>query len=82
MLQRYDSNLTHEKSWSAHGVQIFALVADQSRVYSTSNDGGIRIWSTEGEKLKELPTTGADVGILRLYGKELYAGDEGGNVSY
>lgn len=38
------------------------------------------MWTAKGEKVTELPTTGVDVGTLHVFDKELYAGDEGGNV--
>lgn len=68
-------------SWSAHAVQLFALAAGCGHVYSSSNDGGIRVWTPKGEKVKELPTTGGDVGIIHVFENYVYAGDETGNVS-
>lgn len=65
-------------------MQLFALAAGGGFVYSSSNDGGIRVWSGgsgSADKIAELPPTGGDVGTLHVFGKELYAGDETGNVS-
>ena len=69
------------ESWAAHAVQPFALATDGNTLYSSSNDGGIKVWSVSGDKITELPSTGADVGALQVYEKQLYAGDEDGNVS-
>ncbi|XP_026329599.1 uncharacterized protein LOC113237383 [Hyposmocoma kahamanoa] len=76
----FDANLTSGASWSAHTVQLFALTAGCGYVYSSSNDGGIRVWTPKGEKVKELPPTGGDVGVLHIFGNNVYAGDEAGNV--
>lgn len=81
LFQTFDANLTPGASWSAHVVQLFALAAGYGHVYSSSNDGGIRVWTPKGEKVKELPPTGGDVGILHIFGNNVYAGDEAGNVS-
>lgn len=78
----FDANLTSGASWSAHTVQLFALTAGCGYVYSSSNDGGIRVWTPKGEKVKELPPTGGDVGVLHIFGNNVYAGDEAGNVSF
>lgn len=69
------------ESWAAHAVQPFALAISGGNVYSSSNDGGIRVWSLTGDKISELPSTGADVGALHVFDKHVYAGDEDGNVS-
>lgn len=61
-------------------MQPFALAAGGGRVYSASNDGGVRVWGEDGSKVTELTIAGPDVGTLRIFGGELYAGDEGGNV--
>ncbi|XP_049866886.1 uncharacterized protein LOC126367426 [Pectinophora gossypiella] len=80
----FDAKLTPGASWAAHSVQLFALAAGNGKVYSSSNDGGIRVWTQKGEKIKELPKSEGsegDTGILHVFGKELYAGDETGNVT-
>ncbi|XP_013186487.1 uncharacterized protein LOC106131821 [Amyelois transitella] len=79
-IRSFDATLVPSASWSAHAVQIFALAAGNGNVLSASNDGGVRVWSTEGQKIADLPSAGPDVGVLRVYGKAIYAGDEGGNV--
>lgn len=62
-------------------MQPFALATDGDTLYSSSNDGGIRVWSMKGDQVTELSSTGADVGALHVYDRQLYAGDEDGNVS-
>lgn len=79
--QSFDLNLSPGASWKAHEVQVFALTANDGKVYSSSNDGGIRIWTSEGQKVSELPAPDADVESINMHGKLLYAGDEAGNVS-
>ncbi|KAL0893892.1 hypothetical protein ABMA27_013992 [Loxostege sticticalis] len=79
-VKTFDANLAPGVSWTAHGVQLFAIAAHAGNVYTSSNDGGIRVWSSQGEKVAELKTADADIGALRVFGKELYAGDEAGNV--
>lgn len=39
------------------------------------------MWSMKGDQVTELSSTGADVGALHVYDRQLYAGDEDGNVS-
>lgn len=73
--------MTAEASWQAHAVQAFALATGGNYVYSASNDGGIRVWSEKGDKIAELPSSGADVGTLHVFGNDVYAGDEAGSVS-
>lgn len=80
-MQSFDAKLTPKESWAAHAVQPFALATDGNTLYSSSNDGGIKVWSTTGDKITELPSTGADVGAIHMYDKQVYAGDEDGNVS-
>ncbi|CAH2259276.1 uncharacterized protein LOC120624689 [Pararge aegeria] len=76
----FDSNLSPGASWTAHAVQLFALSANYGKVYSTSNDGGIRIWTSEGDKVSELPAPNADIESICLHEKYVYAGDEQGNI--
>lgn len=74
--------MTPGVSWSAHAVQPFALAAGEGKVYSSSNDGGIRVWSAEGQKITELRTGDADVISLTFFGTDVViTGDEDGNVS-
>ncbi|CAH0406501.1 unnamed protein product [Chilo suppressalis] len=79
-VRTFDANLSPGVSWPAHGVQLFAIAAIHGKVYTSSNDAGIRVWSAEGEKQAELTTAEEDVGVLRVFDKCLYAGDESGNV--
>ncbi|CAG9783737.1 unnamed protein product [Diatraea saccharalis] len=79
-VKTFDANLSPGVSWSAHSVQLFAIAAQHGKVYTSSNDAGIRVWSADGVKEAELPNAGSDVGVLRVFDKELYVGDEGGNV--
>ncbi|KAJ8722723.1 hypothetical protein PYW07_003903 [Mythimna separata] len=79
-IKSFDGKLAPKESWTAHGVQPFALATDGETLYSSSNDGGIRVWSLTGDKIAELPPTGADVGALHVFDKRVYAGDEGGNI--
>ncbi|KAJ8725645.1 hypothetical protein PYW08_003828 [Mythimna loreyi] len=79
-IKSFDGKLAPKESWAAHGVQPFALATDGETLYSSSNDGGIKVWSLTGEKIAELPSTGADVGALHLFDKQVYAGDEAGNI--
>lgn len=81
IFKSFDAKLSPKESWAAHGVQPFALATDGETLYSSSNDGGIKVWSLTGDKIAELPSTGADVGALQVFDKQVYAGDEGGNVS-
>ncbi|XP_034840256.1 uncharacterized protein [Maniola hyperantus] len=76
----FESNLSPGASWKAHDVQLFALSANDGKVYSASNDGGIRIWTSEGDKISELPAPDADIESIHVHGKYVYAGDEGGNI--
>lgn len=50
-------------------------------MYSSSNDGGVRVWTAEGQKITELPHCGTDVAALTISGTYIITGDEGGNVS-
>ncbi|KAL4710704.1 hypothetical protein ACJJTC_004349 [Scirpophaga incertulas] len=79
-VKTFDANLSPGLSWSAHGVQLFAIAVGQSKVYTASNDGGIRVWSTQGQKEAELKTADDDISVLRIFDKTLYAGDVVGNV--
>ncbi|XP_063821748.1 uncharacterized protein LOC135071844 [Ostrinia nubilalis] len=80
-VKTFDANLTPGVAWSAHGVQVFAIAAQGGKVYTASNDGGIKVWSDQGNKVADLKTTGdGDICALRVFDKELYAGDEAGNV--
>ncbi|XP_053625626.1 uncharacterized protein LOC128683738 [Plodia interpunctella] len=79
-IKSFDQDLNLVSSWPAHAVQIFAVAAGNGSVYSASNDGGVRVWSADGQKIVELTTAGPDVGVLRVFGKAVYVGDEGGNV--
>ncbi|XP_050664509.1 uncharacterized protein LOC126965089 [Leptidea sinapis] len=76
----FNPDLSPATKWAAHEVQIFALAANDSSVFSASNDGNIRVWNTNGEKIKEIPTSGSDIESLFIHGKNLYSGDEAGNV--
>ncbi|CAK1552054.1 unnamed protein product [Leptosia nina] len=75
-----NEDLSPVTKWSAHEVQIFAIAANETNVYTSSNDGLLKVWTTKGEKVTEIPTSGADIGALFILDKELYTGDEGGNV--
>lgn len=79
-IKAFDTDLTPKESWTAHAVQPFALATDGDTLYSSSNDGGIRVWSMKGDQVTELSSTGADVGALHVYDRQLYAGDEDGNI--
>lgn len=79
--QSYDANLSPGASWSAHASQLFSLDAAGGRVYSASNDGGVRVWTDEGEKLCNFPHTEGDIESLHVYGTNVFTGDEVGNVS-
>ncbi|XP_026758065.2 uncharacterized protein LOC113517560 [Galleria mellonella] len=79
-IKSFNADLSPAVAWAAHGVQIFAIAAHNGNVYSSSNDGGIRVWSAEGEKITELQAADADIGTLRVFDNGLYAGDENGNV--
>ncbi|GBP30451.1 hypothetical protein EVAR_20904_1 [Eumeta japonica] len=80
-LKSFQDDLKEElNSWSAHAVQVFALAAADGHVYSASNDGGVKSWSPAGELKATLPVSEGDTTVLRLYGNELYAGDEVGNL--
>ncbi|KAH9630721.1 hypothetical protein HF086_004012 [Spodoptera exigua] len=79
-IKTFEANLTPKESWTAHAVQPFALATDGDTLYSSSNDGGIRVWSMKGDQITELPSSGADVGALHVFDRQLYAGDEDGNV--
>lgn len=79
--QSYNADLSSASSWAAHAVQPFAIAAGGDSVYSSSNDGGIRVWTPEGTKIKELPTSEGDIGSIYVFDKHVYAGDEMGNVS-
>lgn len=79
-IQSYSADLSSNTSWPAHSVQLFALAAGEGNIYSSSNDGCIRVWKSDGEKIKEFPLNGGDVGVLRVFGKQVFAGDEIGNV--
>ncbi|KAJ0180521.1 hypothetical protein K1T71_003925 [Dendrolimus kikuchii] len=79
-IRSYNTDLSSATSWAAHAVQPFAIAAGGGTVYSSSNDGGIRVWTPEGTKLKELPITGGDIGSIYVFDKHVYAGDEVGNV--
>ncbi|OWR49495.1 uncharacterized protein LOC116767596 [Danaus plexippus] len=79
-INTYDEHLNPSSSWMAHGVQLFALAASEGKVYSASNDGGVRVWTSAGDKISELPPPDGDIGSLCVFGKLLYAGDELGNV--
>lgn len=61
-------------------MQLFALAASNGKVYSTSNDGGVRVWSSDGEKIAEFPASEADIGSVTVCDKHVYTGDELGNV--
>ncbi|XP_013182306.1 PREDICTED: uncharacterized protein LOC106128454 [Papilio xuthus] len=76
----YDKNLSPGEKWTAHETQVFALTAANGNVYSSSNDGGVRVWSATGVKVAELPPTGGDIGALCVHNNQLIAGDESGNV--
>ncbi|XP_028041675.1 uncharacterized protein LOC114251559 [Bombyx mandarina] len=76
----YSADLSSNTSWPAHSVQLFALAAGEGNIYSSSNDGCIRVWNSDGEKIKEFPLNGGDVGVLRVFGKQVFAGDEIGNI--
>ncbi|XP_026746782.1 uncharacterized protein LOC113508026 [Trichoplusia ni] len=80
-IRSFDANLTPKEAWSAHAVQPFALATSGANLYSSSNDGGIKVWSATGDKITELPATGADVGALHIFGDNVYAGDEAGNIA-
>ncbi|XP_045491268.1 uncharacterized protein LOC123691084 [Colias croceus] len=76
-----NADLSASAKWLAHDVQLFAIAASDKHVYSTSNDGTIRVWTFNGDKVVEIATVGTDIGALYiLNGKQLYAGDEGGNI--
>ncbi|KOB78848.1 putative Polyadenylation factor subunit [Operophtera brumata] len=78
----YDANLTPGTSWSAHAVQIFAIAAGGGKVYSSSNDGGVRVWTAEGQKITELPHNEVDIAALTISGTHVVSGDEDGNARY
>lgn len=80
-IKSYNADLSLFASWLAHSVQPFALAALGGFVYSASNDGGIKVWSSQGEKVKEFPPSDADVVSLHIFNKQLFAGDEVGTVS-
>ncbi|CAH4032040.1 uncharacterized protein LOC123710873 [Pieris brassicae] len=75
-----NENLQFETKWTAHEVQIFAIAISKTNVYTSSNDGCIKVWTLKGEKVTELRTDGAEIGAMFVLGEELYAGDEGGNI--
>ncbi|XP_075969580.1 uncharacterized protein LOC142972384 [Anticarsia gemmatalis] len=79
-IKSFAADLTPKDSWAAHAVQPFALATGNGYLYSSSNDGGIRVWSPSGQKITELQSTGADVGTLQVFGTNVYAGDEDGNI--
>lgn len=79
--QSYDANLNPGTSWPAHTVQIFALAAGGGKVYSSSNDGGVKVWTTEGQKITELPHNEVDIAAVTISGTDVITGDEDGNVS-
>ncbi|CAG4981061.1 unnamed protein product [Parnassius apollo] len=76
----FDKNLSPGVTWPAHETQVFALTASEGKVYSSSNDGGVRVWTSDSNKITELPSTGGDVGALYVYEQKLFTGDESGNV--
>ncbi|CAH2086492.1 unnamed protein product [Euphydryas editha] len=76
----FDANLLPGTSWTAHAVQPFAIAASEDKVYSTSNDGGLRVWTFNGDKITEYPASEADIGSISVSGKHVYAGDELGNI--
>ncbi|XP_038215710.1 uncharacterized protein LOC119835126 [Zerene cesonia] len=76
-----NADLSPSAKWLAHDVQLFAIAASDKHVYSTSNDGTIRVWTFNGDKVVEIATVGTDIGALYILNdKQLYAGDEGGNI--
>ncbi|XP_072943923.1 uncharacterized protein [Epargyreus clarus] len=79
-IETFDEKLSPGPTWAAHGVQLFAIAAGDGRVYSSSNDGGVRVWTANGEKVAELKSTGADIGAIQVFANHVYAGDEDGNV--
>lgn len=80
--QSYDANLTPATSWQAHAVQPFALTAGAGKVFSSSNDGGVKVWNAEGKKITQLTPSDMDISALTTLGTSvLLTGDEGGNVS-
>lgn len=80
LFQSYDKNLSSGADWTAHESQVFALSAANGFVYSSSYDGGVRVWSAKGDKIAELPPTGGDIGDLCVHENQLISGDESGNV--
>nr|XP_026495110.1 uncharacterized protein LOC113399982 [Vanessa tameamea] len=76
----FDDNLTPGTSWTAHEVQLFALAANEDKVYSSSNDGGLKVWTSDGAKTMEFPASEGDIGSICVNGKHVYAGDELGNI--
>lgn len=79
--QSYDAKLFPGASWSAHASHVFALDAAAGKVYSASNDGGVRVWSDQGEKLQDLAHSDGDIEALHVYGNNVFTGDEVGTVS-
>lgn len=79
-IKSFDAKLNPKQSWTAHAVQPFALATGNGYIYSSSNDGAIRVWSPLGQKITELQTCGADVGALLVFDSLVYAGDEDGNI--
>ncbi|XP_045445488.1 uncharacterized protein LOC123653542 [Melitaea cinxia] len=76
----FDANLSPGTSWTAHAVQPFAITASEGKVYSASNDGGVRVWTLNGDKIAEYSASEADIGSLSVSGKYVYTGDELGNI--
>ncbi|XP_041977188.1 uncharacterized protein LOC121731682 [Aricia agestis] len=77
----FDNGLTPAVKWQAHEVQLFAISAGNGKVYSASNDGGVRIWNSSGEKIGELPALEGDIGSITVHDKYVYVGDEIGNIA-
>ncbi|CAB3242174.1 unnamed protein product [Arctia plantaginis] len=80
-IKSFDGKLSPKESWQAHGVQLFALATGNNYLYSSSNDGGIRVWTLTGQKVTELPFAGADIGTVQVFGSHVYGGDESGNIT-
>ncbi|CAH2073977.1 unnamed protein product, partial [Iphiclides podalirius] len=78
----FDANLKPGSKWPAHETQVFALTAAKGNVYSSSIDGGVRVWTASGDKVTEYPPTGGDIGALHVHENQLIAGDESGNVVF
>ncbi|KAI5633098.1 hypothetical protein NE865_14226 [Phthorimaea operculella] len=79
-IKSFDAKLSPGASWAAHSVQPFALAAGNGHVYSSSNDGGVKVWTPQGEKVAQMEASEGDIGILHVFGKQVCAGDEKGNV--